>query len=371
MNRGHIRKRGNAWNIQAYVGKDKLGREHRISKTVRGTEKDAKRALTDLLADADKGLISTDRSTVAEFLERWLKEQALPNVEPTTYKRYEELVRIHIVPNIGTIKLGRLDPYHLQALYSAVQKTNCPRTALKVHRLMFQSLKHAMRWRIIPANAAALAEPPKVAAPIPFIPSPGDVQRVLAVAEGLHTGTMVYLAILTGLRQGELLGLRWRDVDLENGRLHVQRSAQWLPGRGTIFKTPKTRRSIRVVPLTEETVIRLRAHRVRQTEERLAHGRKWKDQDLVFPGRLGEPMAPSWVKSNWKRIRLRAHVPEMRFHDLRHAHATILLEMGVHPKVVSDRLGHSGIQVTMDTYSHVIDGVQAAAIKGLDRVVAG
>jgi integrase len=228
-----------------------------------------------------------------------------------------------------------------------------------------------MRWRVVPNNVAALVDPPKVAEPIPFIPAAGDIQRVVAAAEGMHTGTMVYLAIMTGLRQGELLALRWRDIDFGNKQLHVQRSAQWLSGKGVTFKTPKTRRGIRVVSLTEQTVARLRKHHAQQAEAKLENGRPWKDQDLVFPGRLGAPMAPSWVKSNWKRIRLKAQVPEMRFHDLRHAHATLLLTMGVQSKVVSDRLGHSGIQVTIDTYSHVMAGVQAEAIKGLDRVVAG
>jgi Site-specific recombinase XerD len=216
-----------------------------------------------------------------------------------------------------------------------------------------------------------MVDAPKVEQPTPFIPAAGDIQRVFAVSESMYTGTMVYLAAMTGLRQGELLALRWRDIDLASQKLLVQRSAQWLPGKGTTFKKPKTRRSLRSVPLTNDTVARLRKHRAQQAEAKLADGRKWKDQDLVFPGRLGEPMAPSWVKSNWNQIRLKAHVPEMRFHDLRHMHATLLLNMGVHPKVVSDRLGHSGIQVTMDTYSHVMDGLQAEAIKGLDRVVAG
>ena len=247
MNRGHIRKRGSSWTIQVYVGVDKLGCERRLTKTIKGTEKDAEHALTALLAEADKGLISTDRSTLAEFLERWLQEYAEPNVEPTTYKRYEELVRIHIVPKIGHIRMGKLEALHLQNIYDNVRKTNCPRTALKVHRLLFQALKYAMRWRVVPNNVAALVDPPKVAEPIPFIPAAGDIQRVLAVAEGMYTGTMVYLAVLTGLRQGELLALRWRDIDFENKLLHVRRSAQWLPGKGVTFKTPKTRRGIRVV----------------------------------------------------------------------------------------------------------------------------
>jgi integrase len=143
-----------------------------------------------------------------------LEAYAKPNTQPTTYKRYEELVRIHIVPNIGRLRLNRLEPYHLQGLYSRVQETNCPRTALKVHRLLFQALKQAVRWRTLSINVATMVDAPKVEQPTPFIPAAGDIQRVFAVSESMYTGTMVYLAAMTGLRQGELLALRWRDIDL-------------------------------------------------------------------------------------------------------------------------------------------------------------
>jgi integrase len=371
MNRGHLRKRGSSWRIQAYAGTDKAGKRHFISKTVKGTQKDARRALTALLAEADKGLVSTDRSTLAEFLERWLREYARSKVAATTYKRYEELVRIHIVPRIGSIRMGKLDAHHLQNVYEAVEATNCARTALKVHRLMFQVLKYAMRWRVVQSNVAALVDPPKATAHVPFVPAAGDIQRVLAVSQNTRIQALVHLAMMTGLRQGELLGLQWHDVDFENRILYVQRSAQWLPREGTSFKPPKTRRSARAVPLTNDTIMKLRGHRIDQAEARLKRGRRWKDQDLVFSGGHGEPLTPSQVGYAWQKIRAAAGVPRMRFHDLRHAHATLLLTMGVHPKIVSDRLGHSGIAITMDTYSHVMAGLQAEAISGLDRLVAG
>jgi hypothetical protein len=147
MNRGHIRKRGESWYLRVYAGTDpKTGRERRLVRTVKGSEKEARRALSQLIAEADRGQIPVEQSTLAAYLGRWLEAYAKPNTQPITYKRYEELVRIHIVPNIGRLRLNRLEPYHLQGLYSRVQETNCPRTALKVHRLLFQALKQAVRW---------------------------------------------------------------------------------------------------------------------------------------------------------------------------------------------------------------------------------
>ena len=171
---------------------------------------------------------------------------------------------------------------------------------------------------------------------------------------------------MTGLRRGELLGLRWEDVDLEAGVLYVRQTCQWLPGKGFIFGQPKTHRSTRPVALSPDTVRRLRAHRQHQLQERLALGPAYRGKDLVFANALGEPVHQSSLRNAWLQIVKKAGVRQLRFHDLRHAHASLLLRQGVHPKIVSDRLGHSGIGITMDTYSHVMPGLQAQAAAQLN-----
>lgn len=371
MNRGHLRKRGDSWQLQVFVGKTNGKRGRYVTRTVNGTQKEASEALSRFVVEADQGGLPSGNSTVEEYLNQWLGSYAATNVQPSTYKRYEQLIRIHVLPSIGKSRLNKLDPFQLQDLYGRVQQSNCRRTALKVHNLLHLALKHAKRWRLVRENVTELVDAPRAEQTSSFVPAPGDVQRVLAAANGMATETLVYMAVMTGLRQGELLGLRWSDVDFENGRLHVCQSAQYVPGKGTVFKTPKTKRSARAVPMTAETISRLRQHHAKQLELRLKNGRDWANLDLVFTDECGKPPTQSSVRWQWEIIRKRAGVPQMRFHDLRHAHATLLLLMGVHPKIVSERLGHAGIGVTMDIYSHVMAGVQEEAIKGLDRLVGG
>jgi integrase len=365
MGRGHISRRGESWRLHVYLGMQN-GHRRFATKTIKGSKKDAQEALTTLLYEADRGLIPTDRSTVAEFLHRWLQEYAEPNTQPATYKRYEEFVRLHIIPNIGDKSLQKLAPWHLQNLYTTLKKTHSGQTVLKVHRLLHLALKHARRWQIIQVNVAELVPPPKTEEFIPFVADHKGIQRLLDASEGMFTETLVYLGLVTGLRQGELLGLRWSDIDFDRRVISVRRSAQWLPGRSVAFKAPKTRRSLRTVPITDDTVTKLKSHRARQKEARLVAKRKWSDENPVFSNDKGEPMAPSWVRSQWERLRLKADLPKMRFHDLRHSHATILLQAGANPKVISERLGHSSIGITMDTYGHVLFELQRDAIKDLD-----
>ncbi len=174
---------------------------------------------------------------------------------------------------------------------------------------------------------------------------------------------------VTVLRMGELLGLRWRDVDLDAGRISVRQTCQWLPKQGFIFRQPKTHRSARPVTVAKGTVERLRQHRVRQLEDRLAVGLGHQDSDLVFANAQGEPVHPNRLRDAWAKVAAEAGL-QLRFHDLRHAHASLLLQQGVHPKVVSERLGHSTVAVTLDIYSHVVPGLQAQVATQLEELLA-
>jgi len=197
---------------------------------------------------------------------------------------------------------------------------------------------------------------------------PEEIRRLLVAAVATPYGALVHVAVMTGLRQGELLGLRWQDVDLDAGVLHVQQTVQWLPRQGFIFRQPKTGKSRRAVALSPDTVRRLRQHRGQRLEGSLTLGRVRQDDGLVFTTPLGTPIDPSNLRRTWLGILKGAGLGHLRFHDLRHAHATLMLRQGIHPKIVSERLGHSGVGITLDTYSHVLPGLQAEAAAQLDRL---
>ena len=199
---------------------------------------------------------------------------------------------------------------------------------------------------------------------------PAEVTSLLALADKTPIGPLARMAVMTGMRRGELLGLRWRDVDMAAGVAHVQQTAQRIDGTGWVFRQPKTRLSRRGVAFSPETVRMLSAHRKAQLAARLLAGSAWQDFDLVFSSALGTPLEPGTIRRTWRRVLVTAGVGHVRWHDLRHAHATLMLASGVHPKVVSERLGHASVSITLDTYSHVLPGLQSAAAAQLDALLA-
>jgi integrase len=219
----------------------------------------------------------------------------------------------------------------------------------------------------IPADAV---QPPKAARPeLTMLPA-ADVACLLTLADETPIGPLARIAVLTGMRRGELLGLRWRDVDMAAGVAHVQQTAQRIDGAGWVFRQLKTRLSRRAVALSPETVRMLGAHRKAQLEARLLAGSAWHDLDLVFTSALGTPLEPGTIRRTWRRVLAVTDVGHVRWHDLRHAHATLMLAAGIHPKVVSERLGHASVGITLDTYSHVLPGLQAQAAAQLDAMLS-
>ena len=370
---GSIIKRGkSSWTVVVDIGRDPVtGKRRQLWRGVKGTKRDAETLLVQLLHQRDSGIDAPPgKITVSEYLNRWLDDYARPNTAPKTHMRYEEVIRLHLVPVLGSIPLAKLRPLHIQEAYRrALAKGLSPRTVLHCHRVLREALKHALKWQLIARNPADAAEPPRFERrEIKALP-PEDLRRILTAADDTPYGTLVHLAATTGLRRGELLGLRWQDVDLETGMIHVRQTAQRLPGQGITFRPPKTHRSSRPVSISPSTVERLRQHRRGQLEERMALGPDYEDHDLVLATPLGMPNDPGNLRRAWGRIVKAAGVDSMRFHDLRHAHATLLLQQGVHPKVVSERLGHAGVAITLDTYSHVLPGLQEEAAEKLDRVL--
>ena len=378
---GHIRKRGKgSWAVVIDLGRDpSTGKRRQLWRSLKGTKREAETLLVQLLHQRDIGIDSpAGKITLGEYLEGWVQQYARANLAPKTFLQYSWAVRSHLTPGLGSINLTKLRPQHIQAWYSrALQRGRIDgrgglssKTVLHIHRVLREALQHAVRWQMLSGNPADAVVPPRPIRYEPSVLSVEDVRRLLAVAASTTHGPLVHTVVMTGLRRGELLGLRWQDVDLDAGVIHVRQTAQWLPGEGSIFRSPKTERSRRAVVLAPSTVQVLREHRRSQLEERLAVGAAYQEYGLVFATPLGTPMDPSNLRRAWRRIVKSFGLTGLRFHDLRHAHATLMLLGGVHPKVVSERLGHSSVGITLDTYSHVLPSLQAQAAVSLERLFA-
>jgi len=371
--RGHIRKRGkDSWEVRVDIGRDPTtGKRRQVSRTVRGRKRDAEALLASLISQHELGIDAPrGRQTVGDFLQHWLREYAKPNTAPKTFRRYEEIVRLHLTPVIGSMSLSKLRPSDIQAVHRKVaEKGLSARTALHCHRVLKEALQHAVKWQFLSLNPAHRVDAPRPQRHDMAAQRPDDLKRLLDAADKTRYGPLVTVALLTGLRMGELFGLRWLDVDLDDGILRVQQTCQWLSGEGFIFRQPKSHRSTRPVALSPDTVEILRVRRVSYLEERLAAGTAYEDSGLVFADALGRPLHPHTVWDGWRRIVKAADLPRLRFHDLRHAHASLLMAQGVHPKIVSERLGHSSVSITLDIYSHVAPNLQADAAAGLDTLL--
>lgn len=379
---GHIRKRAKAsWTVVLDLGRDPAtGRRRRLWRSIKGTKRDAEALLVQLLHQRDSGVDQPPgKVTVADYLRRWLEDYARPNTAPKTFRTYTDIVNRHLIPALGAIPLAKLRPGHIQAFYSqALQHGRLnglrpglsPRTVLRFHQILHVALRHAIKWQLLARNPADAVEPPRTPRSEMRILLPAEIRAIIDTADGTPYGCLVHLAVTTGMRMGELLGLHWRDVDPDAGVLHVHQALQWLPGQGFAFREPKTQGSRRQIALTPASVQRLREHRQAQLEHRMMLGPGHSDQDLVFSTALGTPIEPSNLRRTWLRIVKEAGLGQLRFHDLRHAHATLMLQQGVHPKIVSERLGHSGVGITLNTYSHVLPGLQEQAAAQFDQALA-
>ena len=374
MSAGHIRPRGpGAWELKYDVGCDpKTGRRITRYATVRGKKSDAQRELRKLLGAIDKGVVAdAGKVTVGDWLKQWI-EEARHNVAPKTHERYSEIVHKHLVPALGDLPLAKLAPAHIQAFYSDALKNGrldgrgglSPQTVLHFDRVLNRAMKGARKLRLIPVNPVEDVERPKVEEREMQTLTDEEATRLLAAASTTRIYVPIVLALATGLRRGELLALHWQDLDLSTGIVEVVRSLEQTSA-GLRFKTTKTKRGKRPVVLPASVLEVLRDHKAKQAEERLLLGLG--KGDVVFTRVNGQPISPdsftSWVARVAKRAGT-SHI--MPVHGLRHTHITNLLRANVHPKVASERAGHSRVGFTLDRYSHVIPSLQEDAALRID-----
>jgi integrase len=369
--RGSIVKRyKSSYSIVLNLGVDpQTGKRKQHWITVRGTKKDAERRLAELLHQLDTGtFMKPGKSTVAEFLEKWLLDYVQPNLSPRSFERYESIVRVHLIPALGNIPLTQLKPEHVQRLYAAKLNDGLSaRTVRYLHTVLHKALQTAMKWGRVSRNVADSVDAPRARRADMQTWDQDEVIHFLEAARKTPYFALFHTALFTGMRRSELLALRWRDIDFIYSQIYVARSLHQLQDGSYVLTQPKSDSSCRTIALSPSAILVLQNHYEKRKLELAMLGMPLKDDDLVFSTPEGKPLRPNTVSRAWTMLAARAGIKVIRLHDARHTHASLMLKQGIHPKIVQERLGHASIQTTLDTYSHVAPGLQAAAAARFDE----
>jgi len=293
----------------------------------------------------------------------------VPPYWPYTAESYEHIARRYISPFLGNYSLVSLKSEHLQQFYSAELAGGLsPQTVRHHHTMLHKALQNAVEWGLVIRNVADAVSPPHTQQHEMQTWNEDEIMLFLDAARATPYYEIFYLALFTGMRRSELLALRWQDIDSILGQIYVNRSVHVLKGSLVHFRTPKTAKGRRTIALTPSTLLMLAEYRKEKEAEALLLDRPIPDSDLLFGNLEGKPILPSTLTHAWSRIVKKTGLKRIRLHDARHTHASIMLKQGIHPKIVQERLGHSSIAITLDTYSHVAPGLQQAAANAFDDV---
>jgi integrase len=365
------------WCAQLDLGWENGKRRRRYIYGVTAAE--VQDALLKARSDQAAGLpIAVERQTVAQFLDRWLEDSVKPSVRPATHQQYFQHVRLYLSPSLGRHRLSKLSPQHVQAFVNERLKIGLsPRTVQLSLVILRHALDSAVKWDLVGRNVATLVDSPKVQRHEITPLDPQQARRFLEAARGERLEALYSVALSLGLREGEALGLRWIDLDLDARQLSIRQCLQRIGGKrfGTgpgklQFVEPKTDRSRRTLRMPDAIVRALRAHRVRQLEERLSAGSAWVENGLIFTTTIGTPLEPRSAVTDFKRILEKAALPlSIRFHDLRHSAASLLLAQGVQMRAIMELLGHSTIALTANTYSHVMPSMMQDMAEKMDAIL--
>ena len=378
--KGHITQRSKgSWSIVIDEGKDPLtGKRIQQWHTVKGTKRNAQKFLNEILVSKEKGTyVKPTRLSLGDWLEQWLDGYVAMHTTLRTQESYRSIINRHILPSLGSIPLSQLQPQQIQSYYAQALSSGrtdkkgglSARSVLYHHRILTEALSHAVKMGILIRNVAELVDPPRVERAKMSTLTPDEVFIFLDAAKDTSYYVFFSTLICTGLRRGELLALRWRNLDLDSSTITVVETAYKLGNGEYIIKEPKTPHSRRSVSLPPSLVKLLREYRADQELLRIQLGINLNNDDFVFIRPDGSPLNPNAVTLAFKRIIRKAGLKHIRLHDLRHTHATLMLKAGIHPKIVSERLGHSNIGITLDTYSHVLPGLQEAAAEIFDKML--
>ena len=363
-NEGSIyQRKDRTWRAQVTVDGRRLSHNGK-------TKKECQEWLKETLSLMETGLSFEGAQTkLVDFLSRWLVSIEA-TLRPSTWFQYQQIVRDHIIPYLGDFKLQELRPDHIQRLYDEKLRQGIgKRTVQLTHSVLHRSMVHAVKLGLIGRNPASATMPPKPRFKEMKIFDESQVSRMLVAAIGDRNELLYHMAVVTGMRQSEMLGLQWKDLDWKNRSLKVQRQLNRVRGVGYRFAPPKTKAGRRTIVLGKKSIQKMREHQDRQHVERLLVGNRWRDHDLVFPTTIGTPMDQRNLLRDFKSLIQKAGLPEIRFHDLRHTAASIMLNHGVPLIVVSRRLGHSKPSITLDIYGHLIASLQAEAAEKIDDLI--
>jgi integrase len=365
-----VGKRGVTWTAVVDMPPDPVTGKRRQRRLSASKKADLEQIIAQHIQSLATGtVIEAGKLTLGDYLTQWLT--AHEGVGPATRRRYADLARLHVVPVLGSRLLSKLTPLDIQTLYTNRKAAGLsPTTINLLHTMLHRALKQAVHWDILSRNPAERVTAPRPAASDPATWTAVQVARFLAAADVTADAALWRVAICTGMRRSELLGLQWSDVDLERGVLNVRHARK--RGEGNRWETgaPKTKKGRRQIALPPSAVDALRHHRRRQVEYRLQIGAIYQDQDFVFAGEMGQPLHPNTIDARFKRLTRAAGVPPIKLHGLRHTNATVSLAAGEHPKIVQERLGHSTITMTLDRYSHVTESMQREAATRLDALLS-
>ena len=334
------------------------------------TRKEVADKLAKVLADRASGYtFDTEKMTVGEYLDRWLNDSDRGSVRTSTYERHEQIVRLHLKPALGRLKLSKLTPAHMQGLYrDKLDSGLSSATVQKIHAVLHKALAQALKWNMIPRNAADAVKAPRPAPEEMHPLSTDESRKLIEAVRGDKLEALYILAVHTGMRQGELLALKREDVNLNEGVIHVRHTLVRNGGRIALGE-PKTKGSRRPVHLTGAAVEALRNHLEKQLEDIERLGDLYRDHGLVFTSEVGTLINPTNLRRrSFARLLERAGLPQIRFHDLRHTCATLLLARNVHPKYVQELLGHATVAITLDIYSHMIPGMGNHTARAMEDV---
>ena len=369
----HLRKRGKKkWQIVIEKDRDPVtGERKRIYKTINGTKREAEKVMRKMVYEMENGLyVKPSKLKVKDLLLKWL-ESCKSTLQDRSYASYKMIVEKHFIPALGDIPLKDLKPFHIESYQNQKLTTGrkdkksgglSPTTVQNHNHLLTTALDYGVRMQMIKNNPAKVVKAPRRAeVDVKFLDK-GEIKKLLNAAPESWIHDFVLFAVQTGMRRGEVIGLEWENVDLKNKKIHVKQILQRVRGQGLKFKSPKTKSSQRTIDLNDELVNLLKDIKKHQAKRRLRLGKKYyTDKNLVFCNEDGSPCNPQGVTRQFKRLAKKAGFFELRLHDLRHSHASLLLKEGVHPKVVQERLGHSSITQTLDTYSHIQPSLQKEA----------
>ena len=367
--KGSIQQRGkDTWRVVIYTGKIINGKRERYTETVHSHRKgDAQKRLTELLAGLEKGTcLPSGRMTVSELFDQWLDGYVKTNCSLRTYDGYKSIIDIHLSPALGHIKLKYLQAPDIQKYYADKCETLSARTVHHHHRVLSQALKFGVRQGYLGNNPCVLVDPPSPRKKVMRTLDPAEVEILLKYAQNSRFYPIIYTAVSSGLRQAELLGLRWRNVDLEFMTISVNQVLYWRNGVCE-FKEPKTDNSRRLVKMTPKLALFLKEYK--ETKNQYIYSKSCFHWIAWFSANRMAAIYPSDLSHEFHDMAKKAGLGEVRFHDLRHTFASIMLLRGVSPKVISEALGHASVAFTMDVYSHIIKGMQEDAMSLLDGVL--